>query len=77
MKQTCTINDMIRFLYREIPANEALAMAAQLSNDYLLNEQFAEIAEAKSVLTSAKFNPSKETLNNILAYSKTAALEVI
>lgn len=75
MEQTCTLNDLIRFLYRETSDTETISIAADLAENYLLNEEFVELAVAKNSMTKAGFLPSKKVLNAVLNYSNSAMVE--
>jgi hypothetical protein len=70
MKQTFTLEDLIRFMYRETNYNESFDIAKELAENFLLNEQFVELAEAKGHLPKVQFLPSKNSINHILEYSK-------
>jgi len=75
MKQTYTINDLVRFLFNEVPAEESLAIAGILAEDYMLKESFTEMLDAKSTLPKVGFLPSKKALRKILQYSESAVCE--
>lgn len=77
MKQTCTLEDLIRFLYHETTTKESFSIARKLAEDFMFNEQFVELVEAKSEIPSVQFLPSKNALNTILNYSKSAFEEAI
>jgi len=75
MKQTCTLNDLIRFLYRETSDTETISIAGSLAENYLLNEEFVDLAVAKSSMAKVGFLPSKKVLNAVLNYSNSAMAE--
>ena len=74
MTKTSTQNDLIRFLYDETSREEA----RQLQNDLIcqseLLEEFNQLATTKLMLSNLLYEPSKESLNTILDYSKTTKL---
>ena len=74
MTKTSTQNDLIRFLYDETRKHES----EQLKQDLLCNnelfEEFNEMAAVKRALSELNYSPSKESINNILDYSKSTNL---
>jgi len=75
MKQTYTINDLLRILYKEVPVEDALSVTTRLAENYMLKEAFTELLDAKSALPKVGFLPSKDTLNSILKYSESTLME--
>lgn len=76
MEQTCTLNDLIRFLYRETSDTETISIASTLAENYLLNEEFVELALAKHSMAKVGFLPSKKVLNAVINYSNSEMMEV-
>lgn len=74
MKQYYTQLDLIRFIYRETTATEAIAIAEALSEDPLLMEEYEELYNGYLQLPKAKFNPRPSALQKILNYSDQTAL---
>jgi hypothetical protein len=75
MEENYTFNALVQFLYREMPAEEAVEMAHLIENDPQMRAMFDELLLAKIQLPKAKFNPSRTALNNILQYSTKTAFE--
>ena len=70
-----TYDDLIRFIYREMSAEEAVAMADCVDSDLTTRLVFDELLLAKSQLPKVQFNPSPRTLNNILQHSTKTTFE--
>lgn len=74
MTKTSTQNDLIRFLYDETRKSES----EQLKQDLLCNsellEEFNEFVTVTRALSELKYEPSKESINSILDYSKSTKL---
>ena len=76
MEETYTIEDaLVQFMYREMPAEEAVDMVQLLEEDFELHAMFDELLLAKAKLPKVQFNPSQAVLDNILQYSTKTALE--
>lgn len=67
--------DLMRFMYREMSASEALDFSQILDENRPLRREFDSLLEAKVSLPKVRFNPSDETLENILRYSSQTAFE--
>ncbi len=75
MEENYTFNALVQFLYREMPAEEAVKMAQLIDENPEMREMFDALLLAKVQLPKAKFNPSQAALNNILQYSTKPAFE--
>ncbi|MCC6459364.1 MAG: hypothetical protein IT260_02765 [Saprospiraceae bacterium] len=75
MEESYTYDSLVQFVYREMPANEAVAMAQHIDEDPALRALFDDMILAKTQIPKARFNPSPAVLNNILQYSTKTALE--
>ncbi len=75
MEETYTFNALVQFMYREMPANEAVEMAHLLDENPEMRAEFDALLTAKVQLPKAKFNPSQAAINNILQYSTKTAFE--
>ncbi len=75
MEENYTYNALVQFMYREMPAEEAVEMAHEIENDPEIRAMFDELLLAKTQLPKARFNPSQTALNNILQYSTKTAFE--
>ena len=68
--------DMMRFIYREMSASEALTFSQNLEHDREAHAEFSGLLEAKMGLPKVQFQPSDEAIENILRYSaKTGAFQ--
>ncbi len=74
MKQYLTQLDLIRYIYRETSAAEAVEINVALSEDPLLMEEYRELYQGYLQLPKAKFSPKPSALQNILSYSEQTAL---
>jgi predicted negative regulator of RcsB-dependent stress response len=76
MKETYTYyDDLVQFLYHEMPAVEAVEMAHLIEEDADVHAMFQTLQLAKTQLPKVQFNPSQAVLSNILQYSTKTALE--
>jgi hypothetical protein len=75
MEENYTSNALVQFLYREMPAEEAVEMAHLLEEDTEMRDLFDDLLLAKVQLPKARFNPSSTAINNILQYSTKTAFE--
>lgn len=67
--------DLIRFIYRDMGADEAVSMADSIDADLETRHAFDQLLLAKLQLPKAKFEPSPGSIQSILQYSKKSALE--
>ena len=74
MTKTSTQNDLIRFIYDETSKAEAKQLQHELICESELLEEFNQLASTKLILNDLLYEPSKESLNNILDYSKSTKL---
>lgn len=75
MKENYTYNQLVQFLYREMPAEAAIEVSQQVEGDIESRMLFDDLLQAKTQLPKVRFNPSPAVLNNILQYSTKTALE--
>lgn len=75
MEENYTYDSLVQFLYREMPAAEAVLMSQEIDHDPSMRAMFDDMLLAKTQLPKARFNPSSAVLNNILQYSTKTALE--
>ena len=70
MIRTSTQNDLLRFVYDELPSEErAEMMNAQLTNDEIEHET-EELEDVKKLLEDFVIKAPQEAVNAILAYSR-------
>jgi hypothetical protein len=75
MKQSFTPNHLVKYLYHETTASENLAIDEAIAQDRVVADEYGQLLEAYQQLPKVKFNPSKSSIQQILGYSKRAALE--
>ena len=75
MEETYTYDALVHFLYRELPALDAIETAQTLDADADLRAHFDELLFAKTQLPKVGFNPSSSVVNKILQYSAQTAFE--
>lgn len=75
MEQKITQNDLIRYIYKETSAAETLAINEALNEDLELQNEHQDLIHAQQQLPKVTFNPSSDTIQNILRYSRHTALE--
>lgn len=75
MIRTITQNDVLRYTYNETSQLEN----EQIQNDILINDDlsdtFYQVSETKSILDSISLEPSKKSIDAILAYSRSTNLQ--
>lgn len=75
MEESYTLNALVQFLYREMPAEEAVEMTHLIEEDPQMRAIFDDLLLAKVQLPKVRFNPSNAALDNILQYSTKTAFE--
>lgn len=70
-----TLNNLVRFIYKETSASETLAIQEALQDDISLRRRYSELKNAHDMLPKVKFNPSTNALKNIMRYSGKASME--
>jgi hypothetical protein len=70
MTQPFTPELLVKFLYKETTASETLAVNEALYNDPGLQAEYENLRQAERHLPKVKFQPSSNTLQNILRYSE-------
>ena len=70
MIKTFTQNDIVRYLYDEIPAQEKVRIQDSLVCNSELVDLFYDLSAMKRSLDGVKKNPSDRVIEKILDYSK-------
>lgn len=65
-----TTEDMIRFLYNEMTAEEARLAIEAIQADWILKEKFETLKASMKDLNTISFSPRKSTINSILQYAE-------
>jgi chromatin remodeling complex protein RSC6 len=77
MTKTFTQNDVIRYIYDDIPENEKQAFENAMICDVKLLDLFHELRTVKKQLDKVQNNPRKHVIKNILDYSKSFNLHSV
>ena len=75
MKQKCTSEQLVKYIYRETSAATTMAINESLREDWALQEEYRMMLRSVRELPKVKFDPSVATLQNILSYSALTAVE--
>ena len=71
-----TPEDMIRYLYNEMTAEEARSLMQALESDWGLKEKFDVLKQAMSNLDTLHYSPRPQTIHAVLHYAEsTKAVE--
>lgn len=70
-----TPEDMIRFLYNEMNADEKSALQLALDADWTLREKFEVLKQAVRSLDTIQYSPRPEAIGAILQYAGTVKVE--
>ena len=73
MVNSYTSNNVLRFIYREMSAEEIVSIAEQIRCDFELQRMFAEVNQAKRELPKVQFEPTPKVLDNIMNYASLRA----
>ena len=76
MKHRFTPNDLVRFIYKETSVTESLGITEALSEDRKLFEEYEALMGSYLQLPKAKFDPSKNTIQDILRYSENTTVQI-
>lgn len=74
MQDQYTYHALIQFLYHELPAADAIEMAAALEEMSELRAEYDMLRAIKTQLPKAQFHPAPAVISNILQYSTKTAL---
>jgi len=70
MTKTFTHNELIQYVYNELPAEQTTPLEKALKSDHSLAGTCAELLAAKRNLDKLRPEPSVSCINNILMYSR-------
>ncbi|HNV98488.1 MAG TPA: hypothetical protein PKL06_03895 [Chitinophagales bacterium] len=73
MIKTVTQDNLVRFIYGEISAEEASLIQEALTSDLELKELYDQLVESKAELDKIRLQPSQKVIDNILNYSRNSA----
>lgn len=75
MKHVFTPQDLIAYLYSEVSIARRLAIQDALRSDPALAMELEELRISKQQFPQVRFTAPKRSLESVLRYSRTAALE--
>lgn len=75
MIKTSTQNELIQYVYDELPDLARTQLEAVLMHDNELAESCSELLEMQFLLQNATKSPSARAITNILNYSKSFSLQ--
>jgi DUF438 domain-containing protein len=64
-----TPEEMIRFLYNEMTAEEAKSLLQEMENDWTVKEKIEVLREAMSNLDTLHYSPRPQAIHSILQYA--------
>ena len=70
MTKTFTHNELIQYVYNELPAELKVPLERVLQTDQALGETCADLLAAKRLLNKLNPEPGEVSIQNILAYSR-------
>ena len=68
-----TTEDMIRFLYNEMNAEETARLMEALEADWTLKEKFEVLKSSMNSLDTLHYSPRRRTIDAILQYAEDTA----
>jgi anti-sigma factor RsiW len=75
MHKTFTQEDLVRFLYGEMNAEERMEMREAFQEDADLKAEFLALKETKESLDTARLSPSEMSVQNVMAYAKALSVK--
>lgn len=75
MIKTFTQNDVIRFVYDEVSAEERSQFNDLLLIDADFQKMYFRYTKTKVLISRSKLEPSENVINRILTYSKSLSLQ--
>ena len=69
MTQDYTQNDLIRYLYKDMPVTDYFEIEDAIENDSVLKKAFSLLFSSYKSLPKVSFCPSRKVLNRIIRYS--------
>ncbi len=72
MNKTTTKSDLILYAYNESDLNESDRVQRSIDGDPLVLEEFSEIVDGMNLLDEIKQEPSDQSIEKILSYSRSS-----
>ncbi|MEM7103057.1 MAG: hypothetical protein AAF502_08015 [Bacteroidota bacterium] len=76
MIEKSTKDLLVKFLYNETSLSETMKIEELLNDNWELREYYATLEKAKKEFPIVQFDPPAETINKILRYSQSTALDL-
>jgi hypothetical protein len=77
MEKTYTQEQLVRFIYGESSPEEMTGIATAMRSDFDLWERFQLMKDSTDALTCQMASPKQSTIENLLRYSRSTALEEV
>ena len=75
MIKTFTQDDIVRYIYQETTKEENIEIEQAMLFDEALANEYAELSDVVSSLNGIQKDPSQKTIDSILNYSKSCAMQ--
>lgn len=76
MKISCTLNDLVLYLYNETNITESVLVQHAIDHDEEVAETYSDLIKARKLLNTLQQSPSQESVDNIMAYSASLVKEI-
>ena len=70
MKQSFTLNQCLRLLYKETTAEESDMLVEMIQHNSTLKQEFSKMQEAYRTLCSTVIAPARESVESVLKYNQ-------
>lgn len=70
MTKTFTPNDLVKYLYQELPDKDRQWISGIVSTNDEFNKLHQEMSQSKELLDQVTLEPSEATIERILAFSR-------
>lgn len=77
MTKQFTPNDLIRYIYQEMPEVEQDLLMQALHSDESLMEEYVEMLSAKEQMDQIQLHPSEKVVQSIKAMAKSTGLQKV
>ena len=71
MDENVTLEKLVLYYYNETELTDSVLVQKAIDTNYFVAEEYQDLKETFSYLDRIAVNPSDETINSILNYSKT------
>ncbi|MBX2816078.1 MAG: hypothetical protein KTR24_08775 [Saprospiraceae bacterium] len=74
MTRNCTQNDLIQFMYGDLPKDACTSVVAELDTEGESQRDYAALQKAQKHLPKVSFAPSQSSIDRILEFSRKTAI---